>query len=263
MGEALSSVPVASIAAFMAAVEADYSNWGTDAFPWFRGEPGGPKVRPLLPKLYRRRGDGRNHDENALLQFFRMKAPILGLPIIPDVNRVDQWLFLARHVGLPTRLLDWTEGALIALYFALQEEQPVVWMLNPHALNQKNRLGAPSPVPNEPTITWVNETPGGQNLYALNIRGAWELDRVGAELPVAVHPTNIHPRMSAQHSCFTVHGKRKEGLAELVGPDCLRRYDIQLQSRLGALRELRRVGISESTLFPEPTGLAKELEQFF
>ena len=40
-----------------------------------------------------------------------------------------------QHSGAPTRLLDWTEGALIALYFAvrnkLDETDAAVWVLNP------------------------------------------------------------------------------------------------------------------------------------
>jgi hypothetical protein len=83
-----------------------------------------------------RRKDGSEHNENKLLQAFRMRAPIFAAATCPDRSAVDQWLFLAQHVGLPTRLLDWTESALVGLYFALREEKPVVWMLNPMELNR-------------------------------------------------------------------------------------------------------------------------------
>ena len=112
---------------FLHRVQKDISSWGGIEHPLFRGEPN-VKDTPLLPKLYREKADGSNHDENFLIQEFRRMAPAIGNNLTPIRDETDTWLFLMQHVGLPTRLLDWTEGALIALYFALQNKRPVVWM---------------------------------------------------------------------------------------------------------------------------------------
>jgi hypothetical protein len=51
-----------------------------------------------------------------------------------------EWYFLMQHSGAPTRLLDWTEGALIALYFAVRNKldatDAAVWVLDPWSLNE-------------------------------------------------------------------------------------------------------------------------------
>ena len=144
----MSEVIVNTIPDLMAAVKETVREWETDATPWFRGEPREVPT-PLLPKVYR-----KPLDELHLLKTFRLKAPTYVDIQIPQKGHTDQWMFLAQHVGLPTRLLDWTEGLLTALHFALHSKEPgaVVWMLNPHGLNA---LSDPTPrPPNDFPITW-------------------------------------------------------------------------------------------------------------
>jgi hypothetical protein len=116
--------PIESIKEFIEKTKNDYENWGlgkSSRFAWFRGEP--ECDTSLVPKLYREKyNDGYQEDyfENRLLQHFRMRAMASGKTPHRE-GETDLWLFLAQHVRLPTRLLDWTESSLIALYFALQE----------------------------------------------------------------------------------------------------------------------------------------------
>jgi|WetSurMetagenome_2_1015567.scaffolds.fasta_scaffold26587_5 hypothetical protein len=250
---------ITTIRGFVTKIIKQYHIWNDPPYVWFRGEPS-TKTR-LTPKLYRLGKNGQSHHENKLLQMFRWKAASFSQLNTPQREQIDQWLFLAQHVGLPTRLLDWTENSLLALYLALQEDQPVVWMLDPMALNNhvSETLSGKSLKYDEFPLTWLHAEPPIINIGNENIRGAWEGGKCGIELPVAVHPTYIHPRMSAQRSVFTVHGFNHDPIDTLIPPSMIIKFEISPRVRKKLLSSLVLFGIQHSTVFPDLDGLAKEL----
>ncbi len=242
---------VNSIHGFIRQIKAVASQWDARTTPWFRGEPNVVDT-PLLPRVFRTDQPGRKLDENWIVQSFRRMAP--AYVETPDTRETDQWLFLMQHLRVPTRLLDWTEGALIALYFALEFTDPVVWMLNPDELNQLS-LPNEKVVPGVYPITWT----GDNNIGYLNIRGAWEQDRVGTQLPVAIKPTYVHVRMGAQKSCFTIYGRAQEPMPTLVPESVLAKFVIRRKAVLPLKRDLKVLGITHTTVFPEADYLAREI----
>lgn len=253
---------IETVEQLITSIRDDSSTWPIEQPRWFRGEP--ESEMPLVPSLYRYR-DGIT-GENQLLQTFRARASAFTQGPIPDRKKTDEWLFLAQHVLLPTRLLDWSESALIALYFALKETTPILWMLNPLHLNYF-ASGCPSDQdPNslrEFPLPWFRPEPAHINIACENVRGAWEKDGPGVPLPVAVHPSYVHGRLRAQRGCFTIHGKKKESLSGLLPTTILKRYEIDPTCRSTMARDLTILGITESVAYPDLDGLARELKQRF
>jgi len=258
------SIVITSLENYLGHLRQHTTQFGERAVPWFRGEP--DVEAPLLPKVYRPKPYGTFHDENQLLQMFRMKAPSFAQDIAPNREDTDQWLFLAQHVGLPTRLLDWSESALLALYFALKAEKPMVWMIDPFRLNELS-ITAKSETdgdarPRYP-LTWFDPRGTVKNIGIENIKGAWERNYDGLDLPVAVHPTYIHPRMSAQRSVFTVHGAKRDPIPALIPNHLLRKFIIDTEFVSQLLSDLHMLGINDSTAFPDLDGLASELSGMY
>jgi hypothetical protein len=162
------------------------------------------------------------------------------------------WYFLMQHYRAPTRLLDWTDSALEALYFALTSSplqtgrvqsdiKPDVWAPNPFTLNR--HVGFEGPVGTD----WFENTAYLPPPYTGN-----RLPKP----PVAIDPTFTAQRMLVQRSHFTLHGHDSRGLDEMrdelsIERDLLRVIvDVDRDGLEYLLWHLRLLGITEPPSFP-------------
>jgi hypothetical protein len=252
-----------SLADFAKAVEQTVDEWtpagaGWYLQPWFRGH--GDAAWALTPGWYRLGGSvlgigAEYYSEATLLETFKLRAPTY-LERLPATDW--EWLFLMQHYGLRTRLLDWTESSLIALYFAIRdhtgEADAAVWIMNPWWLNR--------------------ETFGDYMLFSVDdprasdhapLRPGRELK---ARLPIAITPSHGSQRIAAQRGVFTIHGAEQDALDRLArrrGKELpnLRRIVIPRARVAWIRRELAISGISESLIFPELSGLCREIKRDF
>ena len=104
---------------------------------WFRGQS--DYSWGLVPSVQRKDGMGEHYEQyittNFMIHTMRLN------PSVPQRYDHASWLTLMQHYGLPTRLLDWSESPLVALYFALSSDEDAktdaaVWVLNPMKLNK-------------------------------------------------------------------------------------------------------------------------------
>jgi len=150
-GDKISCSEVSSVDEFLKQVSDDSKEWKCEGnvIPWFRGQDN--CLQDPIPKLFRSLSNKNKpfyseQDEFDLVTTFRNRAP--ALKETPDRDRLNEWLFFMQHFGMPTRLLDWTESSLIALFFAAYEiprkkeenkTDPAVWMIHPIELNKMTR----------------------------------------------------------------------------------------------------------------------------
>ena len=256
MNQAVPHREVNSLSAYLRAVDAIWTGWARkrDYIPdiWFRGHA---DVRwQLLPGALR--ADCRHISEHRLRHDFLLRAqPFLHEATVPPVNDWD-WYFLMQHFGLPTRLLDWSSSALVALFFAVQppgdpKHPACVWVLDPRALNQTLSDLAYIPIYSD---AWV----------ARYLPRLWDEE---AEIPLpalAIDPPHNSPRLAAQHGKFTVHGEADLALTAMrdVGP-ALVQLVVPAEFKGPILRQLLSAGMTEAVLFPGLSGLASELRHAY
>ena len=225
---------------------------------WYRGVHNKDKHK-LLPRAYRQKGI----DEVSFLVKFQSLAPSFAFR---DPHSDWDWLFLAQHYGLPTRLLDWTESPLVALYFAFYEWEgntdPAVWIIDAAKLNKVS-------IQDESTLGVNTNTKFIEAWLPSEIKkGVKKFDfgskKQNNNLPLAILPSRREPRIVAQQGMFTVHGFDKSPIEDIMlasvdGNQSICRINLIGFDSSEIKQQFRILGLNEIALFPELSSVAKKL----
>ncbi|WP_368172803.1 FRG domain-containing protein [Aeromonas sp. R2-1] len=258
-----------------------------DGNAWFRGH--GLASYRLIPSVLRdiiplsdSRGNSLRGDEpiissgvtmtgidpERLLSEFKRQA----IHLINEKPRNDfEWLFLMQHYGVKTRLLDWTTNALVALYFALENEPQgmkpskesnpssdfisgthmrddgaAVYVMNPNKFNHEStEFDHPIDVANyyEHWKHYVRPTEDSR-----------------AMLPICIVAPHSSPRIRAQAGTFTLHGSMTQDIESYDPIDrILHKIFIPCKFISKMKKDLRALGMTKAFIYQDLDSLSEDI----
>lgn len=215
---------------------------------WYRGH--NDSSHQLIPSLAR---SPKSVDaEMTLVKRFRQNA----YPFLDMAPQTEwDWLFLMQHHGVPTRLLDWSDSPLVALWFAMQggsdQDDACIWALQPVELNKLANLD-PDFAPDIPLFGQDNEL---DSYLPTKLQGT-----LASLKPIAGIASRQFTRVVAQMGSFTITHKEQVPL-QAVADGCLTQYVVPATSKKGIRKELRYLRMTTLSVFPELANVRELAEE--
>jgi hypothetical protein len=175
---------------------------------------------------------------------------------------VWNWLSLAKHHGLPTRLLDWTYSPYVAMHFATHDirafdEDATIWCVDYRKTNEL----LPKP------LRRVLET---EDVNILTTEMLNEVARTLAALAkhdfvLFFEPPSLDERIVNQFALFSLPSSAQMSLQKLLEtvPGAARRVIIPAALKWEVRDKLDQANITERVLFPGLDGLSQWLKRYF
>ncbi|HZU14211.1 MAG TPA: FRG domain-containing protein [Chloroflexota bacterium] len=180
-------------------------------------------------------------------------------------HSIWNWLALAQHHGLSTRLMDWSYSPLVALYFATRaveayDQDAVIWAVNPEATNRF----LPS------SLQCILQDEGSEVFTADMLeRAAHDLrtfDALSREPFVAFfEPPSLDERIINQYALFSLVSDPNIHLDAWLGahPETYRKVIIPAALKPEVRDKLDTANVTERVLFPGLDGLSRWLNRYY
>ena len=200
--------------------------------------------------------------EGPLIRSFRRYANRNDVPYDSTWN----WLALAKHHGLPTRLLDWTYSPYVALHFATTTLQSydvdgVVWAVD--------YVRAHELLPGALRAVLEDE---GANVFTAEMldrvaQTRSELDMLAEDddFVLFLEPPSLDQRIVAQYALFSLMSSAEASLDAWVEEheQLVRRIVIPSELKWEIRDKLDQANITERVLFPGLDGLSAWLRRYY
>ena len=254
-------IEVSDIARYIEAV----NEIRAEGYTFFRGQDSFIQHK-LLPSLLRedfktsRRIYSASCDKS-FMNSFKSRA-VACINFLPQNDW--EWMSTAQHYGLPTRMLDWSQSALSALFFAVENEKfeyaddedtSVIWCLNPIALNEKTRFVEEYTV--IPNIIEQNQ------VFQTKLEEKFGIGKSSADIiyPIALICPASNRRINAQKGTFTLFPLNAKPLEEMDGmDDILVQIKINRESKQEIKKQLFEIGITYSNIYPDLDYVCKDIK---
>ncbi len=225
--------------------------------------------------------------ESTLLDTFT-KYAVTADPLLE--NNAWRQLIVGQHHGLPTRLLDWTHSAIIALHFATDENKDtldkndaVVWRIDfgeiherlPESWRKKLEKSGTGHF----TVKTMSEMSGylvenqSRIIDTMAVLKEYDDEMEKSKSLVIMEPPSIDPRIENQYSFFSIipswlgkpSEKGKESIIEsyfMEFPSTVK-YIIKKELKWRLRDTLDQMNINERIIYPGLDGLSKLLARHY